>query len=130
MRAILAAVLLLGAAACTTLTGGPVNDLAPVYADPMAHNGRTFEGDVYIIADPTDPTIYRLSQTQDGAQWFGLQNGAQQRLQDWYHMNPGHRFNARGLLRPTACGEAGTCAANQPRFTIMNLQIFRQPAAQ
>ncbi len=130
MRAALAALLLLCAGACTALTGGNVTDLAPVYADPMAHNGRTFYGEVFIVADRANPEIYRLSQTEDGAQWFGLQSGAQQRLQDWYHMNPGHRFLARGLLRPTACGEAGTCDANEPRFTIMNLQILRRPTAQ
>jgi hypothetical protein len=127
MRVIFAAFVLLCAGACTALTGGNVTDLAPVYANPMAHNGRTFLGEVYIVVDRSDPGIYRLSQTEDGAQWFGLQSGAQQRLQDWYHMRPGHRFLARGLLRPTACGEAGTCAETEPRFLIMNLQILRRP---
>lgn len=127
MRGAFAAILLLCAGACTTLTGGNVTDLGPVYANPMAHNGRTFLGEVYIVADRTDPAIYRLSQTEDGAQWFGLQSGAQQRIQDWYHMNPGHRFLARGLIRPTSCGEAGTCAETEPRFTLRNLQLLRRP---
>lgn len=127
MRVVIAAALMMGLAACGGGGARVLRDLGPAYANPMAHNGQTFEGEVYIVADPTNPQIYRLSQTEDGAQFFGLQSGAQQRLQDWYHLNPGHRFLARGLLRPTACGEANTCAPNEPRFNILNLQILRRP---
>jgi len=128
MRYAIAALFLLGAAACgSTGGGGTLRALGPVYAEPMSFNGRTFEGEVYVVADRANPEIYRLSETEDGAQWFALQAGAQQRLQDWYHLNPGHRFLARGLIRPTPCGERNSCAEGEARFTIMNLQILRRP---
>jgi len=128
MRITLAALLAALVCACGSAGGGgALRELGPVFAEPARFNGRTFEGEVYIVADRADPSLYRLSQTEDGAQWFALQNGAQQRLQDWYHLNPGHRILARGLLRPTPCGERNACAEGEARFTIMNLQILRRP---
>ncbi len=126
MRMLAAAVLAVCVGACGGGAGGVVRDLAPVYANPMDHNGRTFDGIVHIVPDANDPSIYRLSQTADGAQSFALQSGAQQRLQDWYHLNPGHTFHARGLLRPTPCGERNNCSAGEPRFTLMNMQVLRR----
>lgn len=125
MRTIFAGLLFMFVGACASLTGGVVRDLTPAYADPAAFDGRTFDGDLYIVTDPANPEIYRLSQTQDGAQFFALQSGAQQRLQDWNHLNPGHRFHARGIIRPSACGAAGDCAPNEPSFSLRNLEITR-----
>lgn len=127
MRIILLTLAALGISACATLNREVVTDLAPVFGNVEAYEGRMFEGELYAIRHPATGVDLALS-PDEGAVHIPVDQWARRRFYDYYQLQTGHSVRIRATIREeriivTQAGGNGACQT-YAGFYLANVQVL------